>query len=92
MISCAPVALALGGLLFIILPECFQTNEASQSQTVSPEIIKRYQQTLPMGLGINAGPFIAGNTVSSTKMGYKVICDEVNIASACRTLPNRERS
>ena len=92
MISCAPVALALGGLLFIILPECFQTNEASQSQTVSPEIIKRYQQTLPMGLGINTGPVIAGNTGSSTKMEYTVICDEVNIASACRTLPNRERS
>ena len=30
MISCTLVALALGGLLFIILPCCFQTNEASQ--------------------------------------------------------------
>ena len=92
MISHALAALALGGLLFIILPGGFQTGEASQSQTVSPEIIKRYQQTLPMGLGINTGPVIAGNTGSSTKMVYKVICDEINIASACRTLPNRERS
>jgi len=46
MISRALAALALGGLLFIILPGCFQTGEASQSQTVSPEIIERYQQTL----------------------------------------------
>ena len=66
MISCASVALALDGLLFFILLGCFQTNEASQSQTVSPEIIKRYQQTLPMGLGINTGPIIAGNAGSST--------------------------
>ena len=91
MISRGLVALAPGGLLFNILPGCFQTYEASQSQTVSPEIIKLYQQTLPMGLGINTSPVIAGNTGSSTKMEDKVICDEVNIASACRTLPNRER-
>ncbi len=31
MISCTLVALTLGGLLFINLPDCFQTNEASQS-------------------------------------------------------------
>ena len=81
MISCAPVALALGGLLFIILPGCFQTNEASQSQTVSPEIIERYQQTLPMGIGINTGPVVAGNICSLTKRGYTVMSDEVNIAA-----------
>jgi tetratricopeptide (TPR) repeat protein len=46
MISRALAALALGGLLFIILPGCFQTGEASQLQTVSPEIIERYQKTL----------------------------------------------
>jgi len=37
MISSALIALALGGLLFIILPNCFRYNEASQSQTVTPE-------------------------------------------------------
>jgi hypothetical protein len=41
MISCALIALALGGLLFIILPDCFQSNEASQTQTVSPEYTSR---------------------------------------------------
>jgi adenylate cyclase len=34
-----------------------------------------------MGLGINAGPVIAGNIGSSTKMEYTVIGDEVNIAA-----------
>ena len=43
MISRALAALALGGLLFIILPGFFQTGEASQSQTVSSEVIERYQ-------------------------------------------------
>ena len=53
MSSRALAALALGGLLFIILPGCFQTGEANQSQTVSSEIIEHYQQTLPMGIGVN---------------------------------------
>ena len=81
MISRALAALALGGLLFIILPGCFQTGEASQSQTVSPEIIERYQQTLPMGIGVNTGPVVAGNIGSSTKMEYTVIGEEFNIAA-----------
>jgi len=45
-----------------------------------------------MGLGINAGPVIAGNIGSSTKTENTVFADVVNIAAACRTLPNRERS
>ena len=81
MISRALAALALGGLLFIILPGYFQTGEASQSQTVSPEIIERYQQTLPMGIGVNTGPVVAGNIGSSTKMEYTVIDEEFNIAA-----------
>ena len=81
MISRALAALALGGLLFIILPGCFQTGEASQSQTVSPEIIERYQQTLPMGIGVNTGPVVAGNIGSLTKMVYTVAGDEVYIAA-----------
>jgi adenylate cyclase len=81
MISRALAALALGGLLFIILPGCFQTGEASQSQTVSPEIIERYQQTLPMGIGVNSRPVVVGNIGSSTKMEYTVIGEEFNIAA-----------
>jgi tetratricopeptide (TPR) repeat protein len=46
MTSRALAALALGGSLFIILSGYLQTLEASQFQTVSPEIIERYQQTL----------------------------------------------
>jgi hypothetical protein len=91
MISRALAALALGGLLFIILPGCFQTGEASQSQTVSPEIIKRYQQTLPIGISVNTGPVVAGNIGSSTKMEYTVIGDEVNITARMLVLPSRER-
>ena len=82
MISRALAALALGGLLFIILPGCFQTGEASQAQTISPEIIERYQQTLPMDIGINTGPIVSGNIDLSTKMEYTVIGDEVNIAAS----------
>jgi len=67
MISRTLAALALGSLPFIILPGCFQTGEASQSQTISPEVSERYQQTLPTGFGINTGPVIAGNIGSSTK-------------------------
>jgi class 3 adenylate cyclase len=81
MISRALAALALGGLLFIILPGCFQTGEASQSQTVSSEIIERYQQTLSMGIGVNTGPVVAGNIGSATKMEYTVIDEEFNIAA-----------
>ncbi len=74
MISPALAALALGGLPFILLPGGFQTGEASQSQTVSPEIIKRCQQTLPMGIVINTGPVVAGNVCSSTKTEYTIDC------------------
>ncbi len=45
-----------------------------------------------MGLGINAGPVTAGDIGLSTKMENMVFADEVNIAAACRALPNRERS
>jgi hypothetical protein len=38
MISCALIALALGGLLFIILPDGFQTNEASQTLNCFPRV------------------------------------------------------
>ena len=72
MISPALAALALGGLPFILLPGSFQTGEASHSQTVSPEIIERYQQTLPMGLGINAGPVFAGNGENTMLEDYRV--------------------
>ena len=71
MISHALAALALGGLLFIILPSCFQSSEASQSQKVPPEIIERYQQTLPIGFGITSGLVIAGCISSSIKMKYR---------------------
>jgi class 3 adenylate cyclase len=79
MISHALAALSLGGLLFIILPSCFQSSEASQSQKVSPEIIDRDQQTPPIGFGITSGFVIAGCISSSVKMKYTVINDEVNI-------------
>ncbi|MDH3961483.1 MAG: hypothetical protein OET55_09465 [Desulfuromonadales bacterium] len=37
-----------------------------------PEIIERYQQTLPMGLGINAGPVIASNVENTLLEDYRV--------------------
>ena len=51
MIRRALAALALGGLLFIIVPGFFQTLGARQSKTVSPELIERYRQTLSTDQG-----------------------------------------
>lgn len=46
MISRALAALALGGSLLILLTGNFQISAASQFETISSEIIQRYQETL----------------------------------------------
>lgn len=46
MISRSLAALALGGSLFIILPDSFQAGKASQYATVSPDLIQPTRKTL----------------------------------------------
>jgi class 3 adenylate cyclase len=60
---------------------CCALEMQSEGAAFSRECEARGLPPLPMGIGINTGPVIAGNIGSTARMEYTVIGDEVNIAA-----------
>ena len=53
------------------------------------ELIEEGQPTIQMGIGLNAGNFIAGNLGSERRMEYTVIGDNVNLAQRVESKAGR---